>query len=279
MLAARRVIRVVPAVTRRALSSAGQGASSSSSSGISAPMLLAGTGVAMGVAAIAASGVVGGGADADAKGSPQLEELTKRLTQLEVDFAGKTNSAFVFVKPHACNKAVIELVKEKLNAAGIRITSEGELSASKIDKDMLIDTHYGAIASKAVKLKPAELNVPAKGQADFQKMFGMSWEDALKKGVVYNAADACTKLGVDASGLDAKWSKLARGTSLLKFGGGLCAPPPARRATATAPASPRRSPARASSKVLSTRAPLPAPRARLAADRPAATAARWTTST
>jgi hypothetical protein len=35
---------------------------------------------------------------------------------------------------------------------------------------MYIDNHYGAIASKAVKLKPAELNVPEKGQAAFKKV-------------------------------------------------------------------------------------------------------------
>ena len=40
------------------------------------------------------------------------------------------------------------------------MTDKGEMAAETIDKNMHIDTHYGAIASKAVKLKPAELNVP-----------------------------------------------------------------------------------------------------------------------
>ncbi len=69
-------------------------------------------------------------------------------------------------------------------------TGEGTLDAETIDKELLIDTHYGAIASKAVKLSPKELNVPDKGKEGFQKMFGISWEDALKSGKVLNAKDA-----------------------------------------------------------------------------------------
>ena len=78
----------------------------------------------------------------------------------------------------------------------------------------------GAIAAKAVKLKPCELNVPPKGQAAFQAAFGLSWDEANKKGMVYNAADACKKLGITADDLDKKWGTLKRGTNLLKFGGG-----------------------------------------------------------
>jgi hypothetical protein len=92
--------------------------------------------------------------------------------------------------------------------------------AETIDKNMHIDTHYGAIASKAVKLKPKELNVPDKGKADFAAMFGESWESAVAAGKVYNAMDGAAKLGVDGSGLNEKWSKLKSGTNLIKFGGG-----------------------------------------------------------
>jgi len=71
-----------------------------------------------------------------------------------------------------------------------------------------------------VKLKPSELNVPAKGKAAFQKAFGLSWGEALAQGKVFNAADACKELGIDAAELDARWAKLTRGENLLKFGGG-----------------------------------------------------------
>jgi len=107
-----------------------------------------------------------------------------------------------------------------LKKAGIRITGQGEMSAETIDKKMHIDTHYGAIASKAVKLEPKALNVPDKGKAAFEKMFGEKWDDAVAAGKVYNAKDGAAKLGLDGAGVNQKWSKLKSGTNLIKFGGG-----------------------------------------------------------
>jgi len=151
------------------------------------------------------------------------EALESKIDDLQLQLSGKTNSAFVFIKPHACKgtKGAVEaVVEDKFKESGIRITGKGEMTAEQIDKNMYIDTHYGAIASKAVKLKPSELNVPDKGKAGFEKMFGESWDSAIAAGNVHNAKDGADKLGLDAAGLNAKWSKLSRGKDLIKFGGG-----------------------------------------------------------
>jgi len=155
-----------------------------------------------------------------------LKKLEARVAAVEQQAAisgATTNAAFVFVKPHAVTPATIELVKAKFAAAGIKVISEGDLSAETIDKDMLIDTHYGAIASKAVKLNPSELNVQPKAKAAFKEAFGMEWDEALAKGMVYNAMQGCEKLGIDGAAMDAKWGTLKKkgpGTNLIKFGGG-----------------------------------------------------------
>lgn len=152
-----------------------------------------------------------------------ISELEKKCDDLQVQLSGKTNSAFVFIKPHACKGTpgkVENVVEEGLKANGIRITGKGEMKGEEIDKNMYIDTHYGAIASKAVKLTPKELNVPDKGKAGFEKMFGEKWDDVVSAGKVYNAKDAAEKLGLDAAGINEKWSKLERGKTLIKFGGG-----------------------------------------------------------
>jgi len=128
--------------------------------------------------------------------------------------------AFAFIKPHAVTPACEKLVPEMLAAAGIEIVGDGVLSAKTIDEKQLIDTHYGAIAKRAVVQKPSELTVPAKGQAGFKKMFGLDWTEAVSSGQVYNAKDACAKLGVDGEGLDALWGTLKRDENLIKFGGG-----------------------------------------------------------
>lgn len=153
----------------------------------------------------------------------QADALEKQVKDLQVQLSGKTNSAFVFMKPHACKGkegAVEAVVEDRFKASGIRVTGKGEMLAEQIDKNMYIDTHYGAIASKAVKLKPSELNVPDKGKAGFEKMFGETWDAAIQAGKVYNAMDAAEKLGLDAAGVNEKWSKLKPGKDLIKFGGG-----------------------------------------------------------
>lgn len=127
------------------------------------------------------------------------------------------NAAFVFIKPHAVTDSTKGMVAEGLAAHGIKILSEGEIKAEEIDEKMLIDQHYYAIASKATILKPNQLNVPAD---KFQKQFGLGWKEALDKGVVYNAADACTKLGVDADELNKAWAACKKAGKLVKFGGG-----------------------------------------------------------
>jgi nucleoside diphosphate kinase len=132
----------------------------------------------------------------------------------------ETNAAFVFVKPHACNDAVVERVRKSFAGWGITIKSEAKINGAVIDAESLIDNHYGAIAAKAMTTLPADLHVPTKGQAAFEKAFGLTWAAALAAGQVYNAKQACEKLGIDGAGLDAKWAQTNRGVDCIKFGGG-----------------------------------------------------------
>jgi len=127
------------------------------------------------------------------------------------------NQAFVFVKPHANTEAVQNLVRSTFDEKGIQVKEEGELTAAQIDAGMLIDQHYYAIASKATLLTPDKMPVPAH---KFLEQFGLTWEDALGQGVVYNALDACKFLGLDATGLDAAWAQAKKANKLVKFGGG-----------------------------------------------------------
>jgi len=127
------------------------------------------------------------------------------------------NTAFVFIKPHANTPAANQLVADGLRAKGVNIISEGTITAEEIDDKMLIDQHYYAIASKATILKPNQLNVPVE---KFAKQFGLGWQEALDKGVVFNAKDACEQLGLDSDGLNSAWAACKKGGKLIKFGGG-----------------------------------------------------------
>jgi len=55
------------------------------------------------------------------------------------------NAAFVFVKPHAVTAETNKLVRSGLEAKGLKVLSEGELTSEVIDQKKLIDQHYYAI--------------------------------------------------------------------------------------------------------------------------------------
>jgi len=109
------------------------------------------------------------------------------------------------------------MAKEALLAKGFTLLEEGTLTGAEIDADKLIDNHYYSIASKATILKPSELNVPAD---KFEGQFGLSWEDALAGGRVFNAMDGCADLGLTSDELDTKWGECKKAGKLVKFGGG-----------------------------------------------------------
>jgi len=127
------------------------------------------------------------------------------------------NSAFVFIKPHAVTEKVKDCVSKGLKDQGLTIVEEGSISSEDIDQKKLIDQHYYSIASKATILKPKDLNVPAD---KFEGQFGLSWQAALDSGKVYNALDACKKLGITADEMDAQWGICKKAKKLIKFGGG-----------------------------------------------------------
>lgn len=133
-----------------------------------------------------------------------------------------SNRALLFVKPHATvgDGAVEDLVRKKLSERGISVLSEGIVDNAAIEKDKLVDKHYGAIAAKASLLKPEETHPSHTAKEQFGMKFGMSWEAALSKGMVMNALDLCRKLGIDGEELANRWNAAKDAHNLLKFGGG-----------------------------------------------------------
>ena len=131
--------------------------------------------------------------------------------------SNNTNTAFVFIKPHAVTEAVKDLVSSELAAKGIKILEQGSIASEDIDSKKLIDQHYYAIASKATILKPHELNVPAD---KFKAQFGLEWQAALDSGKVMNAMDGCAALGKTADEMDTLWGICKKAKKLVKFGGG-----------------------------------------------------------
>jgi len=175
--------------------------------------------------AIAFSGLAAAGsatayynAAAQAEESSLQSEIEKQLSEIEaVKAIAGTNTAFVFVKPHAVTDGTKALVQSEFEKRGFKILTDGKLEAAEIDEKKLIDQHYYAIASKATILKPHQLNVPTD---KFKDKFGLEWQAALDSGKVLNALDGCAALGIDADEMDKQWGVCKKAKKLIKFGGG-----------------------------------------------------------
>ena len=96
----------------------------------------------------------------------------RRVADLEIESAIRKGAVFMFNKPFATIK-------------------QGAITAEQINKDMLIDTHYGAMSWS----NAWDLFVQQKAQDKFQRTFCLSWKEALDQGLVYNLVDTQAKLG------------------------------------------------------------------------------------
>ena len=150
--------------------------------------------------------------------------------------SGNKQTAFVFIKPHACTDAVKSLVAKKFAEVGVSVLSEGTYDGPTIDEKKYIDQHYYAIASKATLSEPASLNVP---KDKFSEFFGevslydatppsslhplplhsQEWDTVLAEGRAYNALGIKAANGWDADTLDEKWDA-TKESKRIKFGGG-----------------------------------------------------------
>jgi hypothetical protein len=131
----------------------------------------------------------------------------------------KTNTAFVFIKPHANTVGVISLTRELLNSQGFVVEFEGEIDGSIIDKEWLLDRQYADIARKSVLLKPNELQLqlPPAAFMRFRNKFKIDWAAAVEDNSVFNAVDAAAALGVSYEVLNDAWLDCIRVGNMVKF--------------------------------------------------------------
>eukprot|EP00747_Dinoflagellata_sp_TGD_P028989 gnl/TRDRNA2_/TRDRNA2_133619_c1_seq1.p1 gnl/TRDRNA2_/TRDRNA2_133619_c1~~gnl/TRDRNA2_/TRDRNA2_133619_c1_seq1.p1 ORF type:complete len:336 (-),score=80.70 gnl/TRDRNA2_/TRDRNA2_133619_c1_seq1:98-1066(-) len=140
----------------------------------------------------------------------------------EAKAACSKNRAFIFVKPHACveGEPTQALVRQKCSEVGLTILNEGQVGHQAMDEKQLVDKHYGAIAAKASLMKPSELNPSKDARERFGMMFGLPWDQALERGQVLNAVDACKSLDIDGSSMSMLWDTAKTAGEFIKFGGG-----------------------------------------------------------
>lgn len=119
--------------------------------------------------------------------------IKKACNVTEIKNNSNLNTSYVFIKPHAHNNKIIDLIKQKFKDNKIKILSEGSLTGNEINKKKLIDNHYYSIANKASLIKPYDLKPSLEKLKEFKNKFGIEWGKLIKEGKITNALDACDK--------------------------------------------------------------------------------------
>jgi hypothetical protein len=146
-----------------------------------------------------------------------LDELNKRIgTQV----SKATNVAYVFAKPHANTPAVLDVIKAKFAAKGIKVLKEGVVTGEEIDKNGYIDQHYYAIAEKSTLTSGKDLPVNAD---KFKGTFGEDWAKVVAEGRAFNALEFKKKFAAFSpeGALDKAWDATSVDKKTrVKLGGG-----------------------------------------------------------
>ncbi|CUF98075.1 Hypothetical protein, putative [Bodo saltans] len=136
------------------------------------------------------SGGAGGSGGSPSGYGGGLEELS------EGERLKHTNSAFVFIKPHACTKEVIALLETTFRENGLHIQSTGTTYSYDMEKHNLLDQHYESIARHAMELKATSIQLTEEQKQQFREAFpGKEWATMVSESRVLNAVDAAYSLG------------------------------------------------------------------------------------
>lgn len=131
------------------------------------------------------------------------------------------NSALVYLKPLSNNNATQLLVQDWLKSKGFRITFEAEINGEKILHTGLFDKQYVKMSEFAILASPSKLVLSSEIFLKFHKKFGITWTDALRKGIIMNALDSAGYLELDHEELANVWNESCNQGKLLKLDRGI----------------------------------------------------------
>ena len=152
--------------------------------------------------------------------SASNEVVARAVHEAVEELVGRTNSAVVFIKPHAQVDGIAAFVEKELNAAGIVIAKRGQLSGSEISQSGTIDSHYAAIGQYAMKTAPASLPVPQSKKDEFQSKFNENFDEVAASGKMINTAQAMEKFGITGPEVGKEFEKGKTTSGMIKLAPG-----------------------------------------------------------
>lgn len=154
------------------------------------------------------------GPNAARASNPEVEAAAKEAA---TELVGRTNTALVFIKPHAQVAGIAAFVEKEIEAAGIKIAKRGELSGADISKSGAIDNHYAAIGMYAMKTQPKDLPVPDSKKDEFKAKFNEDFDEAAASGKMINTAQAMANYSITGPEVGKEFEKGKTTSGMIKL--------------------------------------------------------------
>ena len=130
------------------------------------------------------------------------------------------NLALGFIKPHAAKSAATwDWIRATLARRGVAVSAERLVTGPEIWNNGLIDRHYTVIARIGGCTDPRVLELNDQARAAFLQAFGLSWQAAADRHLIFSGMAALTQLNVSPTALMTLWS----GAKTAKIGPGFYA--------------------------------------------------------
>lgn len=133
----------------------------------------------------------------------------------------KTNSALLYLKPRANSTETQLFVRDWLITNGFSISHEQNIASEDISHFGYFDKQYSRIADYAVALSPEKINPSTQARSRFQKMFGIEWEDAIRRGIVMNGVESAGYLELHHKKMSDVWKMCVRDGKMCKIDRGI----------------------------------------------------------
>lgn len=148
--------------------------------------------------------------------------MTQKLDELESTVslrkskkrAKKLNHALIHTLPDSASDNCLYVVNSTLQANNIKVVASGKVGGFELHT--IIERENALFKYYAESVTPDKYDLSDECIIQFEQSFSINWSEAVKKGVMYNATDACDFLGVDAEGLFDMYIKGARSSRLCQ---------------------------------------------------------------
>jgi hypothetical protein len=153
----------------------------------------------------------------DVNDTQSMPSARSTRSVIEKSQARRLNHALLFIKPNAVHQSCHYVVTSTFDANHMKVVSSGYASGQELD--FILDKQFGRVRAFSQCI-PSDYVISPVYKSKFETSFGIEWQTAIDKNLIYNAKDACKSFKITHSELYNLWTnsdviKIAKGLYVI----------------------------------------------------------------